>query len=239
VSRIGAGVMPYLNLDPDYFAHPKTVRLCGLLGPEAGVYPLKLWAYCAKFHPINADLSTYSKEEIESAIGWRGEAGKLVDSLVRVGMLEVCDEHFCVHDWKEHQGHLEAYKVRGKIAAEARWAKLRAKKEKNATSNASSMLEAMPQPTNQPAIPTNQLDKKHIWFSDSDFSLAWNAWEKERKKKGTVRGFEKLKTISGGDIKTAIAVLNQSADNQWQGLFELKESKKPLIQQRKTVKVIA
>ena len=65
--------MAYLNLDPDYFNHPKTIRLIGLLGVGAAEYPIRLWCYCAKYHPVDGLLRGYSDVEIESAASWRGE----------------------------------------------------------------------------------------------------------------------------------------------------------------------
>lgn len=60
------------------------------------------------------------------------------------------------------------------------------------------------------------------WFSKPLFSDSWIAWEKARKKKAGDRQYEKLVKLSDGNIDTAIAILCQSADNQWMGIFELK-----------------
>jgi hypothetical protein len=60
------------------------------------------------------------------------------------------------------------------------------------------------------------------WFENPEFVAAWKAWEKERKQKGTDRNLAKLQRLSGNNISRAIAILNESADNGWTGLFELK-----------------
>ena len=70
--------MPYLNLDLDWFGHRKAVRLVGLLGQGADLYPIKLWAYVGKHHAETGRLEGYSEREIESICGWQGEPGKLV-----------------------------------------------------------------------------------------------------------------------------------------------------------------
>lgn len=120
--------MPYLNLDLDYFTHPKILRLTHLLGHHAAVYPLKLWCYVGKHFPVTGMLEGCSKHEIERAVGWDGEAGQLVDVLVKISLLDVKKSEtetenysFKIHDWKQHAGHLWAFKKRAKTAAKKRW----------------------------------------------------------------------------------------------------------------------
>lgn len=60
--------MASLNLDMDYFGHPKTKRLVGLLGRGAEVLPLRLWCHVGKYHAQDGRLAGYSPQEIE-AIG--------------------------------------------------------------------------------------------------------------------------------------------------------------------------
>ena len=81
--------MPYLNLDVDYFEHPKTRRLVGLLGSGAEIYPQKLWVYCAKFHCETGILINYKREDIEAICGWSGEPGMLYGALLEVGFLDL------------------------------------------------------------------------------------------------------------------------------------------------------
>lgn len=123
--------MPYLNLDLDYFTHPKTTRLKGLLGKGAAELPIRLWAYCGKYHSETGTLDGYSPAEIESIVNWQGETGKMVDAMVQVNFLEKNANGYTIHDWKEHAGHLAAFKKRAKSAAYKRW-------KSYATSNASS-----------------------------------------------------------------------------------------------------
>jgi hypothetical protein len=70
--------------------------------------------------------------------------------------------------------------------------------------------------------PDSDSDSCGEWFSLPAFADAWKGWEKSRKKKAGSRQYATLARISGGQVETAIAILNQSADNQWQGLFPLK-----------------
>lgn len=85
-------------------------------------------------------------------------------------------------------------------------------------------------PTSPPAEGMEEKEEKEgknmapvgAWFSDQGFAAAWKAWERARKKKAGERQYKRLETLSGGDMGKAITILNQSADNQWQGLFEIK-----------------
>jgi hypothetical protein len=131
--------MQDLNLSLSYFTHPKTKRLIGLLGRGAEVLPLKLWAYCGTMHPQDGKLSGYSVQEIESILDWWGEKGKAVSGLLTVRYMDDVDGVLCVHDWLEHQGHLRAFKLKAKKAAEARWSKIyKENAPSNATGNAPS-----------------------------------------------------------------------------------------------------
>lgn len=148
--------MPYLNLDLDYFNHPKTVRLVGLLGKEAEVLPLRLWCYCGKYHCVDGKLSGYSPQEVESAVGWWGKPGEMVTAMVKVGFLEAEVDGFLVHEWVDHSGHLRVFKERAKAGAKARWEQI-----SNASSNAKSGVKQCPIPA-LPTKPTIQNQTKDI-----------------------------------------------------------------------------
>lgn len=133
--------MPALNLDLDYFEHPKTKRLVGLLGPGAETYPIRLWVYCGKYHYKDGDLAGYSDGEIEAVSGWTGPAGRMVHAMTTVGFLDLTPDGLSVHDWQDHAGHFVAYHERAKMAARRRWNGHAV--AVGATSNASSMLQAL------------------------------------------------------------------------------------------------
>lgn len=113
--------MPYLNLDLDYFTHPKVERLVDALGVEAFHYPIRLWCYAGKHFSESGVFVECSPTQLEKAMGWVGEGGKLIDLLVKFGFLEVKGKSLKVHDWKHHAGHLSAFKKRAKTAAKKRW----------------------------------------------------------------------------------------------------------------------
>lgn len=120
--------MPYLNLDCNYFDHPKTRRLIGLLGPMSDVLPLRLWAYCAKIHPRDGAMRGYSEPEIVSLLGITSELStgiSPVKALLRVGFIRKLKSGYACTDWRQHEGHLEAFSRRAKAGAKARWNKYR------------------------------------------------------------------------------------------------------------------
>lgn len=166
--------MAYLNLDPNYFEHPKTKRLLGLLGKGAESLPIKLWCHCAKFHPEQAMLQAYLPEEIEAIVGWDGEKGKMVNAMVKVGFLIKKDDIYAVKDWLEHEGHIAKFKKRSRLAAKIRWNKII--KTSNATSNAKS--EAKHPNLTLPTLPNQALLNKEKEAEPSAVSLALKEVEK-------------------------------------------------------------
>lgn len=149
--------MPYLNLDLDYFDHPKTKRLVGLLGRGAEALPIRLWSYCGKYHSDDGKLTGYSAHEIESICAWWGRKGEMVEAFMKVGFLVRTENGFQVHEWKDHQGHLPVFKERGKKAAQARWQKYRDESLKHATSITQAGVKQCPIPNH--TLP-NQEKKK-------------------------------------------------------------------------------
>lgn len=156
--------MPYLNLDLNYFDHRKTKRLVGRLGRGADLLPIVLWNYCGKFHAESGMLTRYSASEIESIVGWWGKSGAFVAAMLDVGYLERNGKGFKVHEWLEHQGHLDAFSVRGKIAAKARWDKVK----RDAISNATSIANGCNEQCSVPTVPTVQQQTMGSPNSDPD-----------------------------------------------------------------------
>ncbi len=148
--------MPYLNLDPNYFEHPKTRRLVGLLGPMSDVLPLRLWAYCAKIHPRDGAMKGYSESELSAVL--KVDFKKLstseshlspIKALIKVGFLKKISTGFSCVDWRQHEGHLEAFSRRGKTAAKARWSKYALSIAKGELSNAPAVPSVPTTPSNQ------------------------------------------------------------------------------------------
>lgn len=149
--------MPSINLDLNYFDHPKTKRLVGLLGRGSEVLPIRLWCACGKHYPETGTFTGLTAQEIESQVAWWGRPGQMVEAMLKVGFLEQTDGQFTVHDWSEHASHITVYRQKAQKMAKARWAKQRTNlpppdASSNASSNASSihqaLLQAMPMQCN-------------------------------------------------------------------------------------------
>jgi hypothetical protein len=143
--------MAYLNLDIDYFDHPKTKHLVHLLGKGSEVLPLKLWVYTARYFADSGILTGISTQEIEDECRWWGQSGEMVNAMTcdKSKFLERKGETLVVHDWNEHEGHIHAFKQRARSAALKRWGK------EGDTSNATSIHPSIATGI-APTVPTNQ-----------------------------------------------------------------------------------
>ena len=116
--------MPYLNLDLNYFDHPKTIQLAiELGGHRSEVLPIRLWAHIGKYHSEDGFLRGYTAPAIARVLNWKENPEKLVEAMLKVGFLAKRKDGFAVPSWNEHSGHLAVFKERAKIAAQARWSK--------------------------------------------------------------------------------------------------------------------
>lgn len=84
----------------------------------------------------------------------------------------------------------------------------------------------------------NPVQQVVLPWDDQTFTDAWNLWKQFKKEQfsfnykpiGEQSALQHLAEISGGQMSTAIAILKQSRDNGWRGLFELrKPSTKNLV----------
>jgi hypothetical protein len=123
--------MSFINLDENYFDHPKTTRLEGLIGVTGGIFPIRLWCWCAKYSKERGSLGKITTAEIEGILRWNGSPGCLVEAMLKVGFLERRGREILCHDWKKTQGHIIAFSIRGKRNIKIRWEKY--KKSGNTT----------------------------------------------------------------------------------------------------------
>lgn len=76
-------------------------------------------------------------------------------------------------------------------------------------------------------------DKRDVVFpfNSNEFIKRWNLWKEYKKTEmnhtykpiGEQSALTKLSKMANGDEKTAIAIINQSLENGWKGLFDLKK----------------
>lgn len=111
----GDGTM-YVQLDEDYYGHPKTLHLIELLGPEADTYPPRLWTWAKKYAKGGI---MRSESMIETACRWQGAPGRLVEALVTAGFVD--REALTIHNWMKRTGHdLEMYEQKKQRLKEKR-----------------------------------------------------------------------------------------------------------------------
>ena len=80
---------------------------------------------------------------------------------------------------------------------------------------------------------TSKRESVILPFDSKEFEEAWDVWITERRERGTKKytqrgeqaALHKLQNDSQRDEATAIAIINQSIANGWQGLFPLKNQK--------------
>jgi hypothetical protein len=234
--------MANLNLDIDYFDHPKTKRLIRLLGKGSEVLPLKLWVYTARYHKRSGELTGISAQEIEDECKWWGEAGKMVEVMLATGkdvkpelrdefcFLKLVDGTYVVPNWVRRQGHLQAFEERARNGARKRWDRAGGNATddacSNATSNATSNAPALP------ALPAYQQPADAGDFPEilrtEKFAEAWAEWEKYKREKRqkitpTARQLQLSKLASYGH-DAAITSLRESISNGWTGVFPPKTS---------------
>lgn len=127
--------MPKINVDCAYLNHPKVRRLKLYCGPEADIFPIRLWAFCAEYFSKDGTLKDYTAPEIEAILGWHGNAGNLVTGLLKAGFIEKqSDLVWQIHDWLIHAEHIYRYAAHGAKMAKKRWkSKLNKRCYKHAT----------------------------------------------------------------------------------------------------------
>ena len=153
--------MAFLNLDLDFFAHPKCARLVGLIGRDSEVFPLRLWAYTAKYHSVDGKLSGYSPQAIERIVQWGGQPGQCVDALAAVGFIDkIGESDWKVHDWMDYQGHIHSLKLRNKKVAKNRWKNMRKSGSTVDTSGIPKSTSGVPQSLPFQSFPEDSKEKE-------------------------------------------------------------------------------
>tara|TARA_R110000787_G_scaffold43672_2_gene106963 strand:- start:597 stop:1286 length:690 start_codon:yes stop_codon:yes gene_type:complete len=87
--------------------------------------------------------------------------------------------------------------------------------------------------TNQSIIPVEGKILS-LPFNEDEFIQAWAIWLKERKDRrskkysflGEQKALNKLARISNNDVNSAIAIIDQSIENNWLGFFPIKNDKR-------------
>jgi hypothetical protein len=85
--------------------HPKVLSLMAELKiplySACGLLEL-LWHFAAKYC-VQGDVGRFNDKAIAKALGWRGDAQKLLSALVECGWLDRDNAHrLLIHDWQDH-----------------------------------------------------------------------------------------------------------------------------------------
>ena len=94
----------YLEIDEGFLDHPKTMRVCGMLGDQnAGMYIIRLWRWACRSAPTGC-LDGMTPDEIEMAAGYKAQDGRLYAALASRFIDEKDGKPHALHDWMQHQG---------------------------------------------------------------------------------------------------------------------------------------
>ena len=228
--------MPSLNIDLDFFNHPKTKRLQSILGPGSEVYLIRLWAYVGKYHAANGALKNYTPGEIKTLVDFPGNAQAMLQAMLKVGFINKTKSGYQIQDWLEHEGHLITFQRRAKFAAASRWAhriNKDTKREANASSNAISNALTL----HSIAVHNIAEEKKGeapFILPDWVDSRTWDNYMEVRKMKRAgkkagalnliIKDLEKFKA----EGQNPNLILENSIKSGWAGVFPLrKDFKKP------------
>ncbi len=123
------------RLSVGYFTHTKIGKLSCRLGDSGVLAHIRLLSYTAQNRP-DGRLTRMDADDIALASGYAGDIHALIAALLEIFLLDKDEDGvLSLHDWAEHNPWASGAPDRtesGKKAAEARWAKEREKKEREA-----------------------------------------------------------------------------------------------------------
>uniref|UniRef100_A0A6M3LEJ5 Uncharacterized protein n=1 Tax=viral metagenome TaxID=1070528 RepID=A0A6M3LEJ5_9ZZZZ len=102
----------WIELHDTAVDHPKikkASRDCDVIVPHFVGLLVTLWTWTLRFAP-DGDLESFSRGEIEVAVGWDGVPGKFVAACIKNRLLDETEDGLCVHDWDDYSGSLKAAK---------------------------------------------------------------------------------------------------------------------------------
>lgn len=209
----------YLEIDEGFDSHPKTVRLCRVLGDvNAGQYLIRIWAWACRSSP-DGDLSGMESADIEAIARYAPGDGKLFAALTdrwspKFGpWVDIPgDGAMRLHGWDERQG--AAIKRMEKHAERMR--EYRACHVARTNGARSTTVQSSPDKTSQEEIPpTPQGGKKRKPRSEGSeaFEVFWRTYPQHRH----VEKAEAIKQWPGDEHASAIiaALAWQTTSQDW------------------------
>lgn len=218
--------MAWIESHQDIQNHPKMLRLARTMGWDQDQTIGKLhrfWWWCLSYAP-SGDLSKKSVEDVAEGIGVPlADAQKCFMAMVDAGWID-SEPFYLVHDWLDYAGrYLRDTKYKRDPKAYKSILRLYGKRGRQSADNPPTVSRKSAVPTNltnqpnQPTIPTELAGIPGI-------VQAWGDWEVARRemKKPLTNTARKQQFLFLIEQQDPVAVLRQSIQNQWQGLFELK-----------------
>lgn len=154
----------YLEIDEGFDSHPKTVRLCRVLGDvNAGQYLIRLWAWACR-SAQDGDISGMEAADVESIAKYKVSDGKLFAALTEKWSpkfgpwIDRESDRLLLHGWDERQG--AAIKRMEKHAARMRDYRAGSKPKRNEHVASTCEARSMTVQSRQDKTSTDQVEKE-------------------------------------------------------------------------------
>jgi hypothetical protein len=217
--------MPWIESHQELKDHPKTKRLCRILGitlPEAIGHLHLMWWYCLDYaQDGDVSFDRFSVEDIAEMACWTRDAHVFVDALTRAGFLETRDERLLIHDWDDYAGKLidrrerNAQAMRERRAAQEKPTK---KRVRNTSRTRVDTCKATEQNTTEP----NQLT--------DGFAAFFASYPRHDAKAMSERAWDKLTAEEQGRAMSALP--KWKGCDQWQNVQYIPQASTYLNQRR-------
>lgn len=114
----------FIRVNCNFFTHRKTARLRALIGDDGLWLVPRWWAYAAENQP-DGNFSDYTAAELANLLQYAGDPVKMLEALLQAGFAD--NDPLRIHDWSDYNGFHQAFAMRARKAAAARWEKERTK----------------------------------------------------------------------------------------------------------------
>jgi hypothetical protein len=212
--------MAWMELHQEFYDHPKVRSLARNIRvpiPTAKGYIVNLWLYCVKFAQDGditdhiTDLPSYM--EVPEKPGYN-----IIKSMIAVGLLDENNGRVCVHDWKSHG-------IRLLKQSKSRLTKHRRRKDLGTKSETfqkriSNVLLTYLSDLSYLSTQTESV------MRSADFAAIYTEWGLNRIQAGkplTDIGIRRQLMFLANQQDDPIAIVRQSLERQWQGLFPIKK----------------
>lgn len=121
-----------IRLDANIAGNGKTRRLIRLIGDHGWACLIRLWLHAGVYF-TKGILHGLTNDDIEEIVGWKGDPGVFVSTLIDERWLDPCGENgeLSIHDFKQHQPWIYFSEERSAVARDKalkRWGKAKGMK---------------------------------------------------------------------------------------------------------------